>query len=136
MEPDAVLSIQKFLKKVDGRVNAAKIAIAEALVTRVKELTPVRTGRLRAGWMATTDDQVIPVGAELGALEADLTTTNWEDPIKIINTVEYARSVEYGAVRVDSDGVVHHGQGRHMLAQTLSEAPEIARKAVREAIQL
>lgn len=60
-----------FATSVSQWVNATKTkgdvllrVIANDALSRVKELTPVRTGYLRANWQASFDDEVLPVDRE------------------------------------------------------------------------
>lgn len=57
-----------------GRIQAFKEEFAEALLDRVKQLTPVRTGLLQSSWEAEVADDMITIG----------------------NPVYYAEYVEYG----------------------------------------
>ncbi len=50
-----------------------------------------------------------------------------------MNPVSYARRIEYGFQGTDAKGRTYHQEGRHMLQQTFTEMPEIARKALAEA---
>jgi hypothetical protein len=81
---------------------------------RVKELTPVDTGRLRASWYLE------PPAGQIKAGQVVTIGTN----------VEYARAVEFGVVTTTKTGRLVERKGRGMVAQTVRELPDIARRAV------
>lgn len=58
---DFAVQVGRWCDKAEGRAREAFIAIAWEALTRVKELTPVRTGWLRSNWQAVTGDSDLPV---------------------------------------------------------------------------
>lgn len=97
-----VVVIQDKLKPAVARLRRRLPAIADALVRKVAfdivaevaELVPVDTGRYRAGWRVSLD-----VLANDGA-ESDTVSVFGEGDgsgIEIVNPVEYAPFIEYGA---------------------------------------
>jgi hypothetical protein len=58
---DFATQVGRWCDKAEGRAREAFIAIAWDALTRVKELTPVRTGWLRSNWQAVTDSSDLPV---------------------------------------------------------------------------
>jgi phage tail tape-measure protein len=53
------VDVQRWADRAGKRVEDASRTIAEAALARVKELTPVRTGTLRASW------SIVPLGEEV-----------------------------------------------------------------------
>ena len=100
--------ISRWVEKARRRTDAAPLAIANAAAERVKELTPVVTGRLRAGWQVEVDGK----------------------NVLITNNVEYARRINDGFVGTDSLGRKYDQVGQHMVEQVIAELPDIAAKAV------
>lgn len=105
---DFELDISRWVAQAQQRNATAPMAIAEALLTRVKELTPVLTGRARASW------EIVP----------------GDGNIEITTNVEYMRRLEYGFVGTDSLGRHYDQTGHGMVAQTIVEAPEIIKKVL------
>lgn len=58
---DFAVSIAKWVAEAKERGDASLRMIASDALSRVKELTPVRSGYLRANWQASFDDEVLPV---------------------------------------------------------------------------
>lgn len=100
---DFVTQIDDWVNKAGGRLRELCLGTAFAVEARVKELTPVVTGNLRASWHVTVDP----------------------DKITIATGVAYGRRVEYGFVGEDSLGRYYHQEGRHMVQQTVAELPDI-----------
>jgi hypothetical protein len=111
---DFTVEIDKWVKKAKANADLATRAIALALLERVQELTPVDTGRLRASF------QIEP---PIGEVTAD-------EPVDIVTNVEYARRIEYGFVGKDSLGRQYDQPGHGMVAQTVAEAPAIAKRVL------
>lgn len=118
--------VTRWVNKAKDKGNLLFAKIAMAVDTRIKELTPVKTGFLRANWIVTThlSDQ--------SDLAAALVDTKIGETIYIVNHVVYARRVEYGFVGTDSLGRHYNQQGHHMVQQTMAELPQIIKKAVQE----
>lgn len=108
---DFDVDITTWVNKAKEKTGAAPMAIAHAAVDRLKELTPVETGTLRAGW------QVEQIS---------------EGEIAIENNVVYARRINDGFVGRDSLGRYYDQAGQHMVEQVLAELPQIAAKVVDE----
>lgn len=102
--------IDKWVAKAHSRIERAPLAIAYALLGRLQELTPVDTGRLRAGWQIE------------------------EEPYKIVisNRVEYAARINFGFTGKDSLGREYNQRGAHMVEQVIAEGPAIAEKVIRD----
>lgn len=58
MTVDFALNVRKWAESVPGKVELVTYAIGEAVVERVKELTPVDTGFLRSSWVLVTEEQL------------------------------------------------------------------------------
>lgn len=61
MADDFAVQVGAWCDKAERYSREAFIAIAWDALTRVKELTPVRTGWLRSNWQAVTDGSDLPV---------------------------------------------------------------------------
>lgn len=125
--PDFAADVSDWVRRATNRVEQAFLATAQDALARVKELTPVRTGNLRANWQVTKvgEAEGIPGGATLSAMM----TARLGDALVILNPVQYAPWVEYGWQRERKDGTITHVAGRFMLTQTVAELPMIAAKA-------
>jgi hypothetical protein len=139
------IQIERWVRKALGLSQQAMLAIAQDALARVRELTPVITGNLRANW------QVVPAGQEnelergpgtpAGRLDGGLALTQYAadggaigfkmgDRLLIMNPAVYARRVEFGFVGQDSRGRFYNQPGRGMMQQTITEMPQIAQRAV------
>lgn len=123
---DFDVDVTRWVEKARKNMDAALRGIAEAAVARVKSLTPVRTGYLRANWTATLNDEAIPTPQSNGAGTMRLLDAKAGDVVVISNPVQYARRIEYGFVGTDERGRVQNQQGRGMVQQTVAELPAIA----------
>lgn len=56
-QADFAASVERFARMAGERADRAAFMIANAAAERVKELTPVRTGNLRAGWTVVSTDE-------------------------------------------------------------------------------
>lgn len=127
---DFSASVERWVRQAKGRSEAAFRAMGMEAGGRVKELTPVVTGFLRANWLDTIDVDVEMKpgwGKNLGEAIAQ---AKIGDTIYILNPVVYARRIEYGFVGEDSLGRRYNQPGRGMVQQVLAELPEIAESAV------
>lgn len=61
MNEDFSVQVAKWCDLAGARANQAFLAVGYAALSRVKELTPVRTGYLRANWQLVRGDQAVPV---------------------------------------------------------------------------
>jgi len=126
---DFAADVSRWVEKAKARAEAAFRATAEDALARVRELTPVRTGNLRANWQISLGNQALPVqgglpegGVPLSAIVGDL---KLGQVLVILNPVSYARPVEYGYQRQTANGTVDV-PGKFMLTQTIEELPSIA----------
>jgi hypothetical protein len=127
MADDFDIAVDRWIAKARRKSQAILVGVALAAEARVKELTPVVTGNLRARWsvevrsgLSSSESGVKQVrDAELG------------DTIRIVNGAAYARRVEYGFVGTDSLGREYNQAGAGMVAQTVKELPQIARRVRR-----
>jgi len=131
--PDFSVDVTRWVEKARHRADAALRATAEDAVNRVKELTPVDTGHLRANWSAIRPDESLPI--EGRATTEAITQASLGDIIVVVNPVIYARAIEYGRDIERKDGETTHVTGAGMVTQTVAELPEIARRATRRVIQ-
>lgn len=69
MAVDFATSVAQWVQASKGRTDEVFRAIAADALARVKELTPVRTGYLRANWQASLEDHVLPVDRQESAGE-------------------------------------------------------------------
>lgn len=66
---DFAVSVGAWVAKAKVRSDVAFRAIAAKALERVKELTPVRTGYLRANWQASFDGDVKPIDVAMSGRE-------------------------------------------------------------------
>lgn len=131
-----IAALDQWIARAREKQDLVLQAIAQDALARVKELTPVRTGYLRANWTVVR-----------GSMATQITTTNDEslrdaeslkvtltlqagDQFSLINPVAYARRVEYGFVGTDSLGRHFDQKGAGMMTRTIAELPQIADRAV------
>ena len=121
---DFAFDVSKWVLKAKANAELAYQNIGAAALERVKELTPVKTGYLRASWIVTTDPQA------LESANFSFSDVNIAQTIYIVNPVVYARRINYGFVGTDSLGRKYNQMGVHMVEQTMAEMPQIANKAL------
>jgi hypothetical protein len=127
---DFEYDVSRFVKRAGARMDEALRGIAEAAVARVKELTPVRTGFLRANWTAVIQGDAEPIAAPSGN-PPRIEGAKAGDVITIVNPVKYARRMEYGFTSTTKDGETKIHPGRGMVQQTLLEMPKISERVLR-----
>lgn len=155
MSDDFSVQVGRWVGQAKERARIAFVATGFEALTRVKELTPVDTGWLRSNWQIqregeaqpaqraafpTTPDAARQLVEQLAeearqgggqerlaerALEAQL-----GEKLRIVNPVVYARPVEYGREIEKRDGSTATTRAAGMVARTVSELPDIARKVV------
>lgn len=126
MATDFDVDVSAWVDRALGRATEAFRLTALMAAARVKELTPVKTGNLRASWHDSLNNQSIEnSGQGLAIASAKL-----GDRINIGTNVVYARRIEYGFVGADSLGRVYNQRGAGMVHQTILELPQIAQRAV------
>lgn len=157
IQDDFTASVGRFVAQAKERARVAFVATAFECHARVRELTPIRTGWLRANWQIQRDGEEKPAFREglpgdagaamemLDRLKREQQETGTPDAnqkaeqvmdaqlgevIRIVNPVVYARAVEYGREIERADGSTTTTQGRGMAAQTIAEAPAIAQAVV------
>jgi hypothetical protein len=128
---DFAVSVKKWVEQAKGRQAEAFIGIALAAEKRLKELTPVKSGYLRANWVATLDPDIRPREGGNTSIQLNSSMLNGQ-VIYIVNPVQYARRIEYGFVGTDALGRYYNQPGRGMMQQTIKELPQIARQVVAE----
>lgn len=138
---DFVAALDAWIKGVEDREDRIVRGVAEAALQRVKELTPVDTGFLRANWSVVAGGDELPVmvgpkikqrddQAEPVPLRIDLSWVKAGDVIRVVNPVSYARSVEFGWTIHRKDGEERRVEGRHMALRTVMELPQIADRVI------
>jgi hypothetical protein len=130
MADDFRVQVEQWVVRAKGRAQEAFRAIAQDASTRVKELTPVRTGYLRANWSAILDGEAEPKPGAAPPAEAAIGRAALGDTIHVLNPVVYARRVEFGFVGEDSLGRKYNQRGRGMVQQTVAEMPRLSERAV------
>lgn len=129
MEEQFEVQVREFVEKAGRRAQAAFRATAQDAVDRVKELTPVDTGNLRANWTTMRGGDVEPVVGRGPPAEAAVMRLRLGDRLIVLNPVEYAMRIEFGFTGEDSLGRYFNQAGRGMVQQTVLEVPAIAVKA-------
>lgn len=126
--PDFSVDVRAWVDKAKQKAEAAFQATAQDAVNRVKQLTPVKTGYLRANWSAIKDGDAEPKPG-MPAGDQAIKHAELGDKIIVVNPTAYARRIEYGFVGQDADGRHYNQPGRHMTQQTIAEMPRIAEQA-------
>jgi hypothetical protein len=214
MAEDFGASVGQWVDRAGGRAREAFLAIGIDVLARVKELTPVDTGNLRAGWQLMRQGEELPVDRELlkdagglgaglaggwagaragaaagariglavggaggaaiggtigglagglaGSLAAEEATgaaidaampagtiggafgpvtdtrpvaeVQLGETLVVVNPVVYARRIEFGWEIERVDGTTTTVRGAGMMAQTMSELPAIADRAVKRVL--
>lgn len=128
---DFAVSVARWVNKAKSRSDILFRAIASDALLRVKELTPVDTGYLRANFVDTLDPTSIDRPSANPIVGIELQKARAGDVIYILNPVIYARRIEYGFIGDDSAGRKFSYAGAGMVRQTIAELPEIAQKALK-----
>ena len=128
---DFAVSVRKWVDKAKDRSNEAFRATATDALARVKELTPVVTGYLRANFVDSMDPQAVRDPSMAPTEGLAIAKARIGDVVFIVNPVIYARRVEYGFIGEDGLGRSFSQRGRGMVQQVVVELPEIAAQAVR-----
>ncbi len=122
---DFTVAVDAWVKAAKAQQDAALRAYAEALAERIKELTPVKTGFLRANWMVVVSAEALPTSRANQLQGDEISRAKIGADILVLNPAAYARRIEYGFMGTDSRGRTYHQAPRGMVAQTLTEAPQI-----------
>ncbi len=135
---DFSTDVSAWATKMGARADMFVQVLAFEAVNRVKELTPVRTGFLRANWSVIKKGDATPKasaeairnsqGVDKAKAAKEVERIKAGDVVTIINPTVYARRIEYGFVGADSGGHHYHQGGRHMMTQTVTELPAMARE--------
>lgn len=129
------LQVEQWVALAKARSDAAFQATALDAVNTVKSLTPVDTGFLRANWTVIRNNDPIPMPGRVERPEDVIAQIRVGDRIVIVNPVVYAARVEFGFVGQDKLGRTYDQKGAGMMAQTIAQLPEIARRAVARVAQ-
>lgn len=109
MASDFQVKLDKFIAAADAKLAGLTLALSLEALARLKQLTPVDTGNLRASWTVLKDDQY---------------------DYRIVTNVVYARRVNYGFTGFDSKGRYYNQPGRHMVEHVIAELPALADQVV------
>lgn len=131
MDDPFLVSIDAFIARAKDRQDRVVRAIAEDSLARVKELTPVKTGYLRANWTIVlgADARAIE-GARAGDSAAVILQLKAGDFFTLVNPTIYARRIEFGFVGRDKSGREYDVKGTGMMQQVITEMPQIAQAAI------
>lgn len=124
------VDVRQWVEKAKGNVDLAYQATAMLALGRVKELTPVKTGFLRASWTVVSGGSGSATSGQEGAL-AVIANLKAGDAIALVNPAPYAMRINFGFVGKDSLGRHYNQKGRHMVEQTMAEMPQLAEQAVK-----
>lgn len=131
---DFARDVTRWCERAKANSELAFINIAGAALARVRELTPVKTGYLRANWQVAVGTNYIAKdqlqSQQINALNMELGEIKLGQVIFILNPVVYARRIEYGFVGYDSLHRFYNQKGVGMVAQTMRELPSIARQVL------
>ena len=123
------ISVSQWVDKAKANAGAAFQATAMDALARVKQLTPVKTGYLRANWFAVRGGDAIPVAGSPDQSNSVIAGLRLGDRVVLANPCVYALRIEFGYVGVDSLGRHYNQQGAGMMQQTYHEMPQIAARA-------
>lgn len=127
-----VVAVDAWIAKAKDRQDRVIQLAAQMALQRIKELTPVDTGNLRANWTIVRGSKAEALaGAEPRPSESEqaILTLRAGDAFTLINPVIYAARINYGFVGTDALGRYYDQPGVHMLEKVVTELPEIFRKA-------
>jgi hypothetical protein len=155
MADDFDVQVGQWVRRARENARIAFVAIGFEALSRVKELTPVRTGWLRSNWQIQREGEAVPVqrsaiptdpveaqrlldqlkaeaeeGRSPAALAEAAAQAQLGEKLRIVNPVIYARAVEYGREIERKDGGITTTTAAGMAAQTALEIPEMARAIV------
>ena len=131
------VSVARWVEKAKRLAPAALQATATDALARVRELTPVRTGQLRAAWQVVIGGEQLKIDGREGsddALMARISDLTLGQTIILLNPTVYARRVEYGFTGTDSLGRHFNQAGHFMMTQTIAELPKIAERATQRVL--
>ena len=131
-EIDFAVKVRQWVDKANKNAEKAFRGIATEAVGRVKELTPVDTGFLRANFIDVLSIEAVPKPSQAPTEGLAIREAKIGDVIYVVNPVPYARRIEYGFAGKDSLGRTFNTRGRGMVQQTVAEMPQIARRVVEE----
>lgn len=123
------VDVSRWVEKALGKATAVLHAIVSDGLAEVKELTPVRTGYLRANWTASFTWDVTPTRDASGEAAEVIAESQLGQTIIICNPVVYARRIEFGFIGTDALGRHYNEAGHGMMQQTIAEMPTIAERA-------
>lgn len=123
-----VISVTEFVARAKAKANMALRATAYDALQRVKKLTPVDTGYLRASWQVSIKGDMLPLNGGQDSITV-ISTLRMGDTVIISNPVRYAARIEYGFVGADKLGRRYNQAGVGMMTQTMAELPQIAQAA-------
>ncbi len=121
-----IVAIDDFVARAQSRSDLIVREVAADCLARVKELTPVRTGYLRANWLIVPgNDPAAIAGARNDGSLAAIMQLHAGVAFTLVNVTIYAQRIENGFVAEDSLGRSYDQKGAHMLQQTITELPQI-----------
>jgi hypothetical protein len=129
------VAVDRWVAKAKEAADLAFQTTVQDALARVKELTPVDTGYLRANWTVALPGDVMPVAAWSQHPEEVIAKLAAGDQVYIVNPVPYAMRIEFGYVGMDSKGRFYDQKGRGMMQQTIAEMPRIAEAATQRVRQ-
>jgi len=122
------VQVERWVAKAKADANAAMMATATDALARVKELTPVVTGNLRANWTIMLQGAADTIDGNVNSQDV-IAKFEVGDQIIIGNPVVYAPRVNWGFTGTDSLGRHYNQNGKYMIEQTVAEMPAIAANA-------
>ena len=130
--PDPFLvQIDDFITRARDRADAIVRATAEEALARVKQLTPVDTGYLRANWCIVRGTDAVPLSGDREQLSIQaVLQLKAGDTWSLINPTVYAARIEFGFVGEDKLGRHYDQGGAHMMQQTITEMPQLVARAI------
>jgi hypothetical protein len=123
------IDVSKWVDGAKDKLRRFAIEFVQDVAQEIVEVTPWKTGNLRASWYATINDSgSAPAGgigdvASLGLVAANL---KLGDVYRMQNGAVYAMRVEFGFVGLDSLGRHYNQAPRAFVRNTLARADTIA----------
>ena len=124
--------VDQWVDKAKSNLQAVFAGTVLDIVARLQELTPVRTGYLRANWTVVATDDATPITSQTAGADLSFAITDLKIGVRavITNPVKYAARINFGYVGPDKLGRHYHQEGRHMVEQTISEIPQIVKAVI------
>lgn len=127
-----VVAIDDWVAKVRDRQDRIIQLAAQMALERIKQLTPVKTGYLRANWTVvrgSAAEALMGAAPRPEESQATILRLHAGDEFTLLNATVYAARINYGFVGTNSLGRHYEQSGAHMVEKVVTELPDIFEKA-------